>query len=63
MFYECLFQDFEHFLPQYASEHMLWTSLLTTSNTAKLYRLQRLTICLIVCLCMGTVALWVVKVG
>lgn len=54
-------QDFEHFLPQYASEHMLWTSLLTTSNTAKLYRLQRLTICLIVCLCLGTVSLWVVK--
>ncbi|KAG7157719.1 Polycystic kidney disease 1 like 1-like, partial [Homarus americanus] len=50
-------QDFEHFLPQYASEHMLWTSLLTTSNTSKLYRLQRLTICLIVCLCMGTVSL------
>lgn len=54
-------QDFEHFLPQYASEHMLWTSLLTTSSTAKLYRLQRLTICLIVCLCLGTVSLGVVK--
>nr|XP_053655234.1 uncharacterized protein LOC128704203 [Cherax quadricarinatus] len=54
-------QDFEHFLPQYASEHMLWTSLLTTSSTAKLFRLQRLTICLIVCLCMGTVSLGVVQ--
>ncbi|XP_063588724.1 LOW QUALITY PROTEIN: uncharacterized protein LOC134765858 [Penaeus indicus] len=55
------FQDFEHFLPQYASEHMLWTSLLTTSSTAKFYRLQRLTICLIVCLCLGTISLAVVQ--
>ncbi|KAK4293210.1 hypothetical protein Pmani_034078 [Petrolisthes manimaculis] len=54
-------QDFEHFLPQYASEHMLWTSLLTTSSTAKLYRLQRLTICLIVCLCLGTISLNIVQ--
>ncbi|MPC36647.1 Polycystic kidney disease protein 1-like 1 [Portunus trituberculatus] len=54
-------QDFEHFLPQYASEHMLWTSLLTTSSTAKFYRLQRLTICLIVCLSLGTVSLGIVK--
>ncbi|KAK7067469.1 hypothetical protein SK128_018137 [Halocaridina rubra] len=55
------FQDFEHFLPQYASEHMLWSSLLTTSSSAKFFRLQRLTICLIVCLCLGTISLAVVQ--
>lgn len=55
------FQDFEHFLPQYASEHMLWSSLFTTSSASKFFRLQRLTICLIVCLCLGTISLAVVQ--
>ncbi|CAL4064898.1 unnamed protein product, partial [Meganyctiphanes norvegica] len=55
-------QDLENFLPQYVSEHILWSSFISSqSSHVKLYRLQRLTVCLIIVLCMGAASLAVVQ--
>ncbi|KAF2364055.1 PLAT/LH2 domain [Trinorchestia longiramus] len=54
-------QDVEHFLPQYANENVVWTSLRSMSHSVRFYRLQRLTICLVVVLGLGAASLTTVK--